>query len=220
MESNIVLKIDAEIGYARGAVIQRVRLDVAPGDVILVRGANGVGKSTLLSTVAGNRPPLDGTVVVEGHRTDSTRAKRHIGYVTDPPNLFEELTPDEHLKLAISLWTAARIPIAGAEISSAILEGTPDISASMLSLGQRKRLGLALAVLHRPWLWLLDEPFNGLDEASSARVRQQIATHLGEGGAVLCATHDEGALGRRDARILELGRDSPILAKPALVQRD
>lgn len=208
-----MLVVDAEVGYARGAGLQRVDLQLAAGDVLLVRGPNGVGKSTLLSTVAGLRPPLEGTVTVGGQPTTSTGARRRIGYAIDPPHLFEELTPREHLALARSLWESARVPVEGGA-SGAILEGTPDLSAGMLSLGQRKRLGLALALLHEPWLWVLDEPFNGLDEACARRLRAQMDRHVADGGAVLCATHDEAALGLPDVRVLELeSRDRPAVAE-------
>lgn len=188
----------------RGAGLHHVRLEAGPGELVIVRGPNGAGKSTFLSTVAGVRLPLAGRVLVEGRRASSTRARRSTGYVTDPIHLFEELTPGEHLALARSMWAAARVPTAGAEVSGALLDATPELPAGMLSLGQRKRVGLALAVLHLPPVWVLDEPFNGLDAASAVRLRAAIATHLVDGGVVLCATHDENALGQFDATVLEI----------------
>ncbi|MBT1636939.1 ABC transporter ATP-binding protein [Clavibacter michiganensis] len=210
-----MLEVDAEIGYAHGAAIQRVRLLVAPGEFVLVRGPNGVGKSTLLSTVAGIRAPLAGTVTVAGRPTQSSRARHDIGYVTDPPNLFEELTPAEHLRLAMSLWRASRLPVTGMAAAAGVLEGTPELPATMLSLGQRKRLGIALAVLHGPRLRVLDEPFNGLDDASCRRLRGSIDEHLGRGGAVVCATHDVDALDRPDATVLELAAGSATVSHQA-----
>lgn len=70
-----------------------MNLVVAAGDVVLLQGPNGVGKSTLLPTIAGVRRPLSGRALLRGRPTWSTRAKRDLGYVTDPPHLFEELTP-------------------------------------------------------------------------------------------------------------------------------
>lgn len=200
----MVLVLDAQIGYDRRAALLRARIDVAPGEALLVRGPNGAGKSTLLSTIAGVRRPLSGLVEVAGVRADRSAAKRHIGYVTDPPYVFEELTPAEHLELARSLWASARVPTAGAELSGRILDATPDLPAAMLSLGQRKRLGLALALLHGPRLWVWDEPFNGLDAASVETARHLVRHHLSSGGALICATHDEGALGDVLPRVIEL----------------
>lgn len=201
----MVLVVDAEIGYSRGVVLHRARFHVAPGEALLVRGPNGVGKSTLLSTIAGVRRPLRGSVNVRGSRATASAAKRSIGYVTDPPHLFEELSPGEHLELARSLWAAAKVPTNGADLSGRILDRTPDLPAAMLSLGQRKRVGIALGLLHAPPLWVLDEPFNGLDASSVDVLRGLMIGHLAEGGAVVCATHDEKALEAIEPRVLDLG---------------
>lgn len=199
-----MLDIDAEIGYARDAPLHRVRLSISEHEAVLVQGPNGAGKSTLLSTVAGIRRPLKGDVTARGVPTWSSRSKRDIGYVTDPPNLFEELTPSEHLELARSLWNAARVPATGEHVGK-ILDGIPELAAAMLSLGQRKRVGVALALLHSPALWVLDEPFNGLDEVSASALRDLLHQHLELGGAVICASHDEDALQHADVTIFELG---------------
>lgn len=199
-----MLDIDAEIGYSRDVPLHRVRLSVSAHEAVLVRGPNGAGKSTLLSTIAGVRRPLKGNVTIRGVPTWSSRSKRDIGYVTDPPHLFEELTPAEHLELARSLWNAARVPATGRERVGRILDGTPELAAAMLSLGQRKRVGVALALLHSPVLWVLDEPFNGLDDASASTLRDLMHQHLELGGAVICASHDEDALKHADVTIVEL----------------
>lgn len=200
-----MLDIDAEIGYSKRAPLHHVRLSVSEHEAVLVRGPNGAGKSTLLSTIAGIRRPLSGVVTMRGVATWSTRSKRNIGYVTDPPNLFEELTPSEHLELARSLWDAARIPTTGRASVGKILDGTPELAATMLSLGQRKRVGVALALLHSPDLWVLDEPFNGLDDASASALRDLMHQHLERGGAVICASHDEHALQFAGVTVFELG---------------
>ncbi|MFB8892375.1 MULTISPECIES: heme ABC exporter ATP-binding protein CcmA [Microbacterium] len=193
-------------------MLHRARFEVAPGEVMLVRGPNGAGKSTLLSTIAGVRRPLRGSTTVGGAQAAASAAKKDIGYVTDPPHLFEELTPGEHLELARSLWAAAKIGTGGAELSGRILDGTPDLPAAMLSLGQRKRVGIALALLHAPTLWVLDEPFNGLDASSVSVLRELLTSHLAQGGAVVCATHDEEALRAVEPRVLDLGDPASRLA--------
>lgn len=139
-------------------------------------------------------------------------AKQDIGYVTDPPHLFEELTPGEHLELARSLWAAAKIGAGGGELSGRILDRTPDLPAAMLSLGQGKRLGIALALLHAPALWVLDEPFNGLDASSVSVLRDLLTGHLARGGAVVCATHDVDAFEAIEPRVLDLGDGASRLA--------
>jgi len=203
----MILEMDAQIGHRPDAPLHRIDMRAAPGDIVLVQGPNGAGKSTLLATIAGLRKPLSGRVVVDGHRASARRAKRHIGYVTDPPYLFEELTPGEHLDLVASLWTAVAVPMHGMGMSTQFVSGVPERSVSMLSLGQRKRVGIALAMLHAPRLWVLDEPFNGLDAAGAHTLRSCIDEHLAGGGTVVCATHDRTALRRDDATVLEMAAD-------------
>lgn len=113
----------------------------------------------------------------------------------------------EHLELACSFWNAARFPTPGMDSARRILVDTPELASRMLSLGQRKRVGVALALLHSPTLWVLDEPFNGLDEASAATLRDLLRQHLEGGGAAICASHDEGALRYADVTILDLGKN-------------
>ena len=200
----MVLDINATIGYSRDLVLFRLSLQVTSGEAIRVRGRNGAGKSTLLSTIAGIRPAVSGDVTVFGIQTRAHQAQRHIGYVTDPPNLFEELSSREHIELATKMWAAAKIPTSGDSVSFALLDGIPNLPAEMLSLGQRKRLGVALSLLHAPELWLLDEPFNGLDMESANLLRAEMGAHLNRGGALLCATHDEGALEGLPSTILDI----------------
>lgn len=211
----MTVHIHATIGHRPGAALFPLRVTVSPGEVVLVRGPNGAGKSTLLATIAGLRRPLTGQVVTNGHRASSTRAKRGIGYVTDPPSLFEELTPGEHLELAASLWSAAKVPASGADRSARFVMNVPERAAGLLSLGQRKRLGIAIALLHGPRVWILDEPFNGLDRAGAETLRTEIDAHLDDGGIVLCATHDDAALQRTDATVLDVSTSTTGSGAPS-----
>ncbi len=207
----MMLEIEAEIGHRRGHALHAVRLSVAPGEAVLVRGPNGVGKSTLLATIAGLRRPLAGTVRVDGSPTARAAVKRSIGYVTDPPTMFEELSPSEHLHLVASLWRAARVNVSFDGDCGRLLDGVPDLPARMLSLGQRKRLAIRQAVLHEPWLWVFDEPFNGLDADAGAIVSDLVSEHLERGGAVIGAAHGDAA-GLCATRIVDLESTASVAA--------
>ncbi|MDT0382815.1 ATP-binding cassette domain-containing protein, partial [Streptomyces sp. DSM 42041] len=87
------------------------------------------------------------------------------------------------------LWTVGSVGVLDAGRLEPIPDGVARRPVRTLSLGQRQRLALAVATLHRPELLLLDEPFNGLDAATTGLVRAILRSHLAAGGAVLVATH-------------------------------
>ncbi len=185
-----VLEIDADVGYPHAAVLEDVRLEVRPGEAVTLVGRNGSGKTTLLRTVAGLLRPRRGQVLVDGRPAVEQSSRRSVGYVPDPPPLYEELSPWEHLELLQRLWgTAVDDEALGEAVETFDLLDVLTQRCDSLSLGTRKRVGVALALLHRPRLVLLDEPFNGLDAASTEGLRAVLREHLAAGGAVLASTH-------------------------------
>lgn len=185
-----MLEIAADIGYPNVTVLHDIRLQVHPGEAVTLVGRNGSGKTTLLRTVAGLMHPRAGEVLVAGRPTADQASRVHVGLVPDPPPLYEELSPWEHLELVQRLW-GARIP--DEALTDAVdqfdLESFLAQRCDSLSLGTRKRLGVALALLHRPKLLLLDEPFNGLDAVATEALRLLLRAHVRDGGLVLASTH-------------------------------
>lgn len=165
---------------------------LAPGEALWVRGANGVGKSSLLRLVAG-------------------LLRHEAGSVTRPALLAladerTALDPELPLAKALAFWG----PLDGADpaaVSAAMdamaLVPLADVPVAMLSTGQRKRAVLARTIASGAQLWLLDEPGNGLDAASLDLLRAAIARHRASGGAILFASHFDLAL--PDQRELRLG---------------
>ena len=153
----------------RQPALEAIDLIVASGQAASVVGPNGSGKSTLLRVVAGLCRPSRGVVRVGGwdllERPE--RVRRLIGYVAAAPGLAERLTPAEHLAL-----TAAQRGLGHAEAPSTV-ESMLDLvdlgrfasePIGALSPGQRRRLAIALALVHDPPIILVDEPAAGLDE--------------------------------------------------------
>ncbi len=154
------------------------------GDALLVRGPNGVGKSTLVRIAAGLLPPAAGTVV---------RPER-CGLLADAA----ALDPERTLAQALGFW--ARID-GGDALSAAMgamaamaIEPLAPVPVRMLSTGQKRRAAIARVIAGGASLWLLDEPANGLDAASLALLESAIARHRANGGAVLVASHVPVAL--------------------------
>ncbi|MDF0601482.1 heme ABC exporter ATP-binding protein CcmA [Psychromarinibacter sp. C21-152] len=187
-----------DIAVARGGlpVLEGVSFALAAGEVLLLRGPNGIGKTTLLRTVARLQPPLAGAVDC---------APDAIAYGAHADGLKAQLTVAENL----SFWAGI---YGGQDIAPALrdfnLDGLRDRAAQNLSAGQKRRLGLArLLVTGRP-VWALDEPTVSLDTASVGLFAQAVRRHCAAGGAALIATHIDLGF---EARELDLG---PYRAMP------
>jgi heme exporter protein A len=150
---------------------------LGPGDAALVSGPNGAGKSSLLRLAAGLLTPAEGSL----EASPAALADARLGL-------------DEELPLAGALGWWARLDGGAATLEEWNLDALADVPVRFLSTGQRQRANLARAAASGRSLWLLDEPANGLDAASTALLEAQIAGHRARGGAVVVATHVAVAL--------------------------
>jgi ABC-2 type transport system ATP-binding protein len=182
-------------GVARrfGARVALQPTDVAlePGEVVALVGPNGAGKSTLLSILAGALEPTEGTV---------ERPPR-VGWVPQRAAHYGRLTARENLRLFAAL---EHVPEARADELAAEFDLPESTRAAALSVGNRQRLDVALALLAAPQALLLDEPTSSLDPAQRARVWHIARDVADAGGAVLVATHHWEELAGRADRTLEL----------------
>jgi heme exporter protein A len=171
--------------------IVRVDLIVEEGEVVLVRGPNGAGKSTLLRVVATALSPTYGTGRVHGF--DLLRGREEIRQRTEllghRTRLYEDLTAAENLRFACSMHglPATGVPEALEQVGLADVAGE---RVRGFSQGMRQRLAVARALLRRPPLLLLDEPYAGLDTEAKDVVDDAIADARSAGRSVVLATHD------------------------------
>ncbi len=171
------------------AVLEHVGLDLAAGEVLVLRGPNGSGKTTLLRTLAGLQPALAG-------RIDC--APDAIAYAAHADGIKATLSVAENLAFWAGIYGVTDIKNA---LQSFELEHLSDRMAQNLSAGQKRRLGLArLLVTGRP-IWMLDEPTVSLDIASVKLFAGVVRRHLGDGGAALIATHVDLGLQAQDLDI-------------------
>ncbi len=161
-------------------LFERLTFTLAAGEVAVVTGPNGVGKSSLIRIAAGLLPAATGAVAIAGTRALLTEATALDG--------------DRTLAAALGFW--ARLDPADAPSERACaalvaldLADLSDVPVRLLSTGQRRRAAVARVAASGADLWLLDEPANGLDDGSVARLEALIAAHRQAGGMVIVATH-------------------------------
>ena len=168
------------VAIIRGSrvILRDFDLDVESGELIWVRGANGSGKSTLFRALAGLLPIASGTMQCEGS----------IALCDD--NLALDL--DQPLEKAIRFWTDLDgIKPSRLEAALEMLDLVPltELPVRLLSAGQKRRGALARLLAGDARIWLLDEPYNGLDQANVARLDAAITGHTEKGGIALVASH-------------------------------
>ena len=181
--------------YGRKEVLKGVSLTVEDGELVAVLGPNGAGKTTLLRVIATLSSIDSGSVLIDGNEVseDPVEARRAVGAVMHSPLLYDELTVLENLKFFHSM---AGLP--GLKFRSkadALLEELGlglrknDLSAT-LSMGMRRRLSIARALITLPRLLLLDEPFSGLDLKSIDLLTAILDKEKKSCGGGLLVTHD------------------------------
>ena len=178
------------VRYGRFVAVDGLDLELCRGEVVGLVGPNGAGKSTTLRVLTGQRRPDAGSVTVLGRDLvrDWPAVKPLIGYVPDRENHFEEFTGRRNLRFFAGLYGVGR---ARADECLRLVElaDAADLPVRGYSLGMRRKLLLARALLHRPPVLYLDEPTANLDPHSAAVVRGVLREHAGGGGAVLLTTH-------------------------------
>ncbi|OQB17089.1 MAG: ABC transporter ATP-binding/permease protein [Deltaproteobacteria bacterium ADurb.Bin207] len=175
------------------------------GVLHLLVGPNGSGKSTLLRIVAGLLSPSFGQVEYEG--VARSRIREAIGLVSHELLTYGELTVEENLRLGSGLYAAGEQDVEQA-MNRFGLGAVRDRMVSKLSRGQRQRVSLARALLHRPSLVLLDEPTTGLDEQGVAAIVRVVRQEVASERVVIVVTHDPSYFDIRERQIwrLEKGR--------------
>lgn len=182
----------SDLSITRGGipVLEGLSFTLRPGNALILRGPNGIGKTTLLRTLAGLQPPLTG--LIKG-------AEDRIAYASHSDGLKPTLTVTENLGFWASVFGTRDVQPA---LDAFRLNDLADRHAGNLSAGQKRRLGLArMLVTGRP-IWMLDEPTVSLDKSAVEMFAEAVRAHLAQGGSALIATHIDLGL---EGDVLDVG---------------
>ena len=200
-------------------VLRDLTFSVGPGEVTGLLGPSGCGKTTLMRAIVGVQRIAGGSVTVFGERAGSAALRPRIGYVTQAPSVYDDLTIDENLR-----FFAAVLGVGADRVDDCVrvvdLREERSKVVAHLSGGQRSRVSLAVALLNRPSLIVLDEPTVGLDPVLRKDLWETFHRLADDGAAVFVSSHVMDEANRCDR--LMLMRDGRIIADdtpPGLLEK-
>ncbi len=203
--------------YAGRAVVDGVDLEVEAGSIVALLGPNGAGKTTMVEIVEGYRQADRGEVRVLGldPAHDGRSLRGRVGLMLQGGGIYPQARPRELIRLYARFYRQPLDP--DGLLERVGLADAANTSYKVLSGGQRQRLALALALVGRPELVVLDEPTAGMDPAAKASTRELIGSLRGDGATVLLTTHELADVERLADRIAILDRGR-IVARGTLAE--
>jgi heme ABC exporter ATP-binding subunit CcmA len=191
MDFQSITFTDVSRHFGRRRVLNKINFQCNAGEIVALVGANGAGKSTLLGIAATLLTPSSGRVEYgESGSASHAELRARIGVLGHDLFIYPELSAAENLAFFARAYGTADVDrVVRTGLERAGLEERDD-PAGHFSRGMRQRLALERALLHQPRLVLLDEPFTGLDDASTAALRARLSDLRDQGCIVLVATHD------------------------------
>jgi ABC-type multidrug transport system ATPase subunit len=226
-KTETIIRIDGlTVRYGSFVAVDALDLELRRGELFGLLGPNGAGKSSTIRVLIGQQRPHGGRVTVAGHDVvrEWATVKPLFGYVPDRENHFEEFTGRRNLEIFAGLYrvTAERVDECLARVE---LTDAAHVKVRGYSLGMRRKLLLARALLHRPPLLYLDEPTANLDVHSAEVVRRILREHVAGGGTVLLTTHNMQEVEEVCDRVAILCRgrlvalDTPLALRQEHVER-
>lgn len=205
--------------YGSKVAVQHLDLDIPVGSFCGLVGPNGSGKTTTLGMISAMVDPDGGASWVSGYhsQTNHVEVRRLLGVVADPLSLFDRLSAREWLRHVGELRgldkqvTESRI---GELLAIMDLTESADLQMGGYSHGMRKKTAIAAALLHRPQVLLLDEPFEGVDPISAIAVRSLLDRFRASGGTIVFSSHVMDLVDRMCDYVVVMAHGQVVAAGP------
>lgn len=188
-------------------LFEGMNLALSPGQILLVEGQNGSGKTSLLRILTGLSLPEQGDVLWQGKPIAEIGADYYeqVNYVGHHDGVKRDLTCLENLRLVQAMGKPLPIDLDQA-LEKVNLYRYGDNYVATLSAGQKRRLALARLVVTEARLWIMDEPFTSLDKASMAMFQEMFEQHLSNGGVIVLTSHHDIEMPQSDVVRLNLSK--------------
>ncbi|WP_100012142.1 ABC transporter ATP-binding protein [Lentibacillus sediminis] len=200
----MILKVeDIQKSYKKERVLETISFEIHKPQILALIGPNGSGKSTLLNIITNLLHADHGGVTILGKNNTDPTIFKEISFMQDTSVLYDYLTGYDHLQF---IADAQALPKTRIEETAQRIGNAPYLNKRVknYSLGMKQHLLLAMAVINRPKLLILDEPLNGLDPTSAIRIRELLLQLEKEGTAILLSSHNLGEIDRVTSNILFL----------------
>lgn len=184
-------------------LFEKLAFTLASGQILLLEGKNGSGKTSLLRILCGFREPDAGDILWCGDPVKDSHFYAQMAYVGHLDGIKKELTVLENLKMSLALSSPGHYSINEA-LTKVHLSGYDDILVQALSAGQKRRLSLARLLITENVLWILDEPFTSLDKQGIALIETLMTEHCANGGMIVLTSHHDIALHDVDVQRINL----------------
>jgi heme exporter protein A len=176
-------------------LFEQLNINVCPGDIVQIEGANGTGKTSLLRILAGLSQPYEGDILFKKQNINKSRDVfyQNLLYLGHLPGVKGEMSAQENLEFNLALQGLDSTK-AEATLNEVNLLGFEDALASHLSAGQHRRIALARLWQSKAPIWILDEPFTAIDKLGVKKLEQLFVQHAQQGGCVILTTHQDLSL--------------------------
>ena len=192
------------LSFARGnsLILKDISFSVKPGQIMLIQGPNGKGKTTLLLNIIQLLDPLNGDIKLNGQKIDSQTASDCFLYLGENHFAYDQLTLNQNIDYWLSIHNVVFTKdIINKSINYLFGELNLDKKFYQLSFGQKKKLQLLLLILVNKPIWILDDPFNGLDNNTIKKIITLMAKKAENKGSIIIASHQDLAIPHRKFKL-------------------
>ena len=193
------------LSFARGntLIYKGINFKILPGELLLIKGANGVGKTTLLSNIVNFTDPLEGSITYNGTEIDNHTASQFFLYIGETNFAYDALSLNQNIEYWLSIHNVKFDKfIKNKSVNFFFKKLNLEKKFYQLSFGQKKKLQLLLLMLVNKPVWILDDPFSGLDSKSIQKINDLFKKKLENKGIIILTSHQNILL--NEYKILEL----------------